>query len=194
MFKFKFSNILPVLTLTSFNLAIYNTINSVKSRQIRDELIKERMKNKELQDKIDMLTSQKMENIENVNNQNKVLLDNIKEIVNPKSNDSSSNFTDLSNYFDSLQQFINSLNFEQTLAILHITGSVFILISLFSITTILYGNYFIEYFELEIKYPKLAKLIRIRRKVKKIELIITSILIIYVLLATIYVNIFILLN
>jgi hypothetical protein len=194
MFKFKFSNILPVLTLTSFNLAIYNTINSVKSRQIKDELIKERMKNKELQDKIDMLTSQKMENIENVNNQNKVLLDNIKEIVNPKSNDSSSNFTDLSNYFDSLQQFINSLNFEQTLAILHITGSVFILISLFSITTILYGNYFIEYFELEIKYPKLAKLIRIRRKVKKIELIITSILIIYVLLATIYVNIFILLN
>jgi hypothetical protein len=194
MFKFKFSNILPVVTLTSFNLAIYNTINSVKSRQIKDELIKERMKNKELQDKIDMLTSQKMENIENVNNQNKVLLDNIKEIVNPKSNDSSSNFTDLSNYFDSLQQFINSLNFEQTLAILHITGSVFILISLFSITTILYGNYFIEYFELEIKYPKLAKLIRIRRKVKKIELIITSILIIYVLLATIYVNIFILLN
>jgi hypothetical protein len=121
-------------------------------------------------------------------------LDNIKEIVNSKSNGSSSNFIDLSNYFDSLQQIINSLNFEQTLAITHISGSLFILISLFTISTILYGNYLIEYFKLESKYPKLAKLIRIRRKVKNIEIIITSILIIYVLLAMIGINIYILLN
>jgi hypothetical protein len=179
------------LAVGSFGMGAYNTMNNVKSKQLRDALERERIKNTELQNNLESLATKTNEQLDVIKEQNKNLLENIQEIANSKSDGSSTSSNYISNYFDSFQKFFDSLNFEQTLAITHISGSVFILISLISIAMILYGDFIIKYFNIEKKYPKIARFVQYRRKVKNIEIIITLILILIVLLTIIYINILI---
>jgi hypothetical protein len=96
-----------------------------------------------------------------------------------------------SQYFnlDSLQSFFDGLNIVQSLAIVHISGSIFILFSLFNLISIFYGEILIKYFDLENKFPKIAKFIQIRRKLQQYYLLINIGLIIIVLVIIIYINI-----
>lgn len=95
-----------------------------------------------------------------------------------------------SQYLDSLQNFFDGLNYQQNLAVVHISGSLFILFSLINIISIFYGEKLIFYFDLENKYPKITKFIQIRRKFQQYYLLINLILIISVLLIIIIINIF----
>jgi hypothetical protein len=101
----------------------------------------------------------------------------------------SSGGADKSQYFDSLQSFFDGLNYEQNLAIVHISGSMFILFGLISIISIFYGDKLIIFFDLENRFPKIAKFIQIRRKFQQYYLLMNIGLIIIVLLLIIYVNI-----
>jgi hypothetical protein len=94
-----------------------------------------------------------------------------------------------SQYLDSLQNFFDGLNYEQNLAIVHISGSIFILFSLFTLISIFYGDKLIRFFDLENRFPKLAKFIQIRRKFQQYYLLINISLMIVILLLIIYVNI-----
>lgn len=162
------------MALTSFGLASYNTYNNiVNTGKMREDLENEIMINTDLQNKYDALADKKIENLESINQQNKSMINDIQELINSKSGTgtSSSNYISNSNYFESIQQFINSLNFEQTLSIMHISGSIFILLCLYSILGIFFGNKIIDYFNLEEKYPKIAKFIKIRRQFLKKKLL-----------------------
>lgn len=99
------------------------------------------------------------------------------------------NSNNKSQYFDSLQNFFDGFNYEQNLAMANIFGSMFIMSTLFSIISIFYGEKLITYFDLENKFPKIAKFIQIRRKFQQYYLLINIALIIIVLLLIIYVNI-----
>ena len=90
---------------------------------------------------------------------------------------------------ESLQSFFNGLNYEQNLAVAHISGSMFILFSLFSIISIFYGDKLIIFFNLENRFPKIAKFIQIRRKLQQYYLLMNIGLIIIVLVIIIYINI-----
>ena len=57
---------------------------------------------------------------------------------------------------------------SKILAYLYISSSFFILLSLFSIIKIIYGDYLIIKLNLEIRLPKIAKYLKIRRKFKKL--------------------------
>jgi hypothetical protein len=92
-------------------------------------------------------------------------------------------------YLDSLQNFFDGLNYEQNLAIVHISGSMFILFSLISIISIFYGEKLIIYFDLENRFPKIAKFIQIRRKLSQYYFLMNVVLIIIVLIIIIYINI-----
>ena len=94
-----------------------------------------------------------------------------------------------SQYLDSLQSIIDGFNYEQNLALSNILGSMFIIFSLISLISIFYGEMLITYFDLENKFPKLAKFIQIRRKFQQYYLLINIGLSIIVLLLIIYVNI-----
>ena len=184
------------VSLTSFGLATYNNLNNIHARRIREELEKERIKNSELQAKFDELAKQKIDGLEsiNVNENNKSLTENIQNIINYKDGSSGSNSLTGTNFIDSIYQFFSTLNFEQTLAILHISGSIFILISLYSIMLIYFGDYFINFFNLEAKYPKIANFIKIRRKFQIYYVLINIIVIIFILLIIIYINLSLLLT
>src|ERR1700727_2435123 len=171
-----------------FAMGAYNTINNVKSKQLRDDLERERIKKTELQNNLESLTNKNNEQLDIISEQNKAMLETIQELAKSKSNSSSNYISDI---FDSFQKFFDSLNFEQTLAITHISGSILIIISLLSIITILCGDYLVKYFNLEKKYPKIVRFIRFRRNVKNIEIFLTLIIIFIVLFTIIYINILI---
>lgn len=94
-----------------------------------------------------------------------------------------------SKYLDSLQSFFDGLNYEQNLAIVHISGSMFILFSLINIISIFYGEKLIIFFGLEKRFPKIAKFIQIRRKFQQYYFLINIGLIIIVLAIIVYLNI-----
>jgi uncharacterized alkaline shock family protein YloU len=127
-------------------------------------------------------TSEEIHNMyESVNNKFDSFINKINTLLNNSNNKSQ--------YLDSLQSFFDGLNYEQNLAIVHISGSMFILFSLISIISIFYGDKLIIFFDLENRFPKIAKFIQIRRKFQQYYLIINIGLIIIVLLIMIYINI-----
>jgi len=69
--------------------------------------------------------------------------------------------------FDLLLEWFESLNGIKKLAFCLILGKSVILSALISIIFIFYGNILIEKYNLENKYPKLAKLIQLRQKFQK---------------------------
>jgi hypothetical protein len=119
---------------------------------------------------------------ESVNNKFDSFINKINTLLNNNSGNKSQ-------YLDSLLQFFDGLNYQQNLALSNILGSIFIIFTLFSIISIFYGEKLIIYFDLENKFPKVAKFIQIRRKFQQYYLLINIALILIVLLLIIYVNI-----
>ena len=76
----------------------------------------------------------------------------------------SSSFSFLQDGFTTISNFMSSLSLEQLLAVMNILGLIIITSCLISIAIIFYGDYLIKYFKFEVKYPKFAKLIQLRRK------------------------------
>lgn len=85
-------------------------------------------------------------------------------------------------------EFLSHLSTAQLGALTHIFSSIFILSCLVTIILIVYGDFLLDYLKLEVKYPKLARLIKLRRAFKHFYLFINFMLIIITLLALIYVN------
>jgi hypothetical protein len=98
-----------------------------------------------------------------LNKSNSTLQDILDRIAG--SGSSSNNFVDSFNsLLESYKSFLSTLNIEQLNAIVNFWGLIFLVACLLSIVAIFYGDYFIKYFNLEVKYPRLAKFIQLRRK------------------------------
>lgn len=65
-----------------------------------------------------------------------------------------------SKYISEVSEFLSSLTFEQTVAIVHITGCIAIIISLISLIIIFYGNILIDRIQLEKRFPRIAIFIK----------------------------------
>ena len=87
-------------------------------------------------------------------------LDKIEEIKTQISKNSIISFD-----FD-LQNFLDSLSKEELLAFSGLLLNSLVLSYVVSIILVLYGDYLIKRFDLENKYPKLAKFIQLRRKLQ----------------------------
>nr|YP_010977174.1 hypothetical protein UYH48_mgp43 [Daedaleopsis confragosa]WNZ34379.1 hypothetical protein [Daedaleopsis confragosa] len=92
------------------------------------------------------------------------------------------------NIFDNINSFYSQLTFEQLWAVSHICACIFIFILLFNIITIIYSDYLLKYLKIEDKYPRLGRIIRLRRLFQQYYLVINILLIIITLLATIFIN------
>ncbi len=103
-------------------------------------------------------------------------------------------FEKLTNYINNLNKFLATLSFEQYYAVAHLSSAVCILVFLFSIISILFGDQLINYFKLEKRFPKLSILFKIRSKLNNLSLFISFTVIIFNLLAIIYINLFVLIN
>lgn len=65
-----------------------------------------------------------------------------------------------SNYVSGISDFLSTLTFEQTVAILNISGCFVIIMSLISLIIIFYGNILIDKLQLEKRFPRIAKIIQ----------------------------------
>ena len=94
----------------------------------------------------------------------------------------------LQNIIDIYNSFISQLNFNQLYAFAHLSSSIFMLVLLVNIVFSLAGDYIINYFRLEQRFPRLAKLIKIRKLFQHYYLIVNIFLIFLTLLALIFIN------
>jgi len=62
---------------------------------------------------------------------------------------------------------MSNLDHVHNIAIVNLFGIFVIIVSLISIVFIFYGNIFLDYLNLEQRYPKLAKFITLRRKLQQ---------------------------
>jgi hypothetical protein len=73
----------------------------------------------------------------------------------------------ISEFLDNFRQFVDLLDVNQLVALVNIIGFTSILATLFSLTTLLLGDFLIDKLKLEIKFPKLARVIRWKQTLNK---------------------------
>ena len=95
-------------------------------------------------------------------------------------------------FIDNLNSYLSTLDLEQIVAFTNIIGIFTILITLISIIFIFYGNLLLDYFNLEDRYPKIAKIIILRRKLQQYYLLWNIFVITVVLISMFFVNLLIL--
>ena len=128
-----------------------------------------------IQNNLEQITETNINNSENISKAQEVLsqlndnYNTIIDLIKKSGGNDGNNFID-TNILESINNYINSLTTLETLAVLHICGSLIILFSMFSILSIFYGEFFIQKFSLETRYPKLAKFIKLRRKYQQFYL------------------------
>jgi hypothetical protein len=161
---------------------ISNNVESIKNLEVKSSDQKE-----VLSSHLDKLSNEneKMNNLINeiidfFKVSNKFIGDNIIEFV--------------TNFIENWNKMLSTLSFEQLVAVAHLSASLCILINLFNIISVLFGNQLINYFKLEERFPKLLPLLNLRNKLIKINLSFSFIIIITILIALIYVNTKILIN
>src|SRR5271156_4356185 len=99
----------------------------------------------------------------------------------------------ISDFLDSYRNFIDLLDSDQLVALTNIFGHTMILFTLFSISVVLIGDYLIDNFKLEMRFPKLAKLIRIKQTINKHSLFFNIIIFYIITIIFIIINIYMIL-
>lgn len=84
----------------------------------------------------------------------------------------------LSSLLEGFSDYLSTLSYEQLLAISHLIFNSVIISCFTSIGMALFGNFLIDYFQIESRYPRLLKIIKLRRTFQKYYVIINVIYII----------------
>lgn len=92
------------------------------------------------------------------------------------------------------KEYLASLSIMEICLVVNIFSCVFIITCIISILFAVFGNYLIDRFALEQKFPKLSRIIQLRVKLQRYYVIINSVLIILALLSLILVNTITLIN
>lgn len=198
------------LKIQKENESLRERVNDLKFDELKNELIKNKVET--LRSSLEISQSnisnemeqiKKLDNVNkeilqphlnNINNEGENINSTVDEIINIF-NDVSNKFINNNNLIDNLKLFYNkwsdfiaSLNLEQVGLVAHITTSIFIIVCLFNILSVLMSDFLIKYFKLELKFPKLSKFLELRRKFQNYYLIINFLLIIITLLTLIYID------
>lgn len=121
-------------------------------------------------------------------------IDKVLELIStPTSSGSNNNNISLQIFIDNYYQFFESLNIIQKGALTHTLFCIGLLFCIFDILVAYYSDKIIIYFNLEQKYPKLAKYIQLRRTFQNYYIKFNFILIIVLTLFVLYTNLYILL-
>jgi len=88
-----------------------------------------------------------------------------------KGGDSGLDKADLSgpikDFIESYQNFLNSLSLDQIVAVFNVLMIGSILLTMFSMSLLLVGDYLIDKFKLETRWPRFARFIRLKQKLNK---------------------------
>ena len=110
----------------------------------------------------------------------------IKDITESLGNGNNNFISDLN--LQVLYDFLDSLTLLEESAFLHIFIFIYILLCIFNIIAVFFGNEIIQYFKLETKYPKLELFFKIRNKFQRYYLMWNVSLIVLVCFLAIFLN------
>lgn len=100
----------------------------------------------------------------------------------------------ISKLITEFKDYLSTLSIEQLCILIDFLLITLVFSCLITILFAFYGNFLIDKFSLEEKYPKLSVIIKLRRKFQHYYIITNSLIIIFALLFMGYVNLFTLLN
>jgi len=106
-------------------------------------------------------------------------------------NDSSSSFTveQCKEIFANFQEYLLTLNHPQVGALGHILAATGIILCLLSLISVFYGDVFLNDLDLETRFPKLARFIKLRRVFLQYYFLLYTLIILFLALMIIFVNI-----
>lgn len=116
------------------------------------------------------------------------LKDSVAELEKLLSSRNNFRVEDFTDQIGTYREYLTTLSIEQHIALIHLCLTFTMFFALISITSIFYGDLLIKYYDLEVKFPKLAKFISIRRKLQFYYFTWNLILIILVLFTILYLN------
>lgn len=139
---------------------------------------------------MEQVSRQSGEIVREVENFTNILNNVIDEISKNNSNEFiGENFiTLIKDFLTNLTNMLSQLTFEQTICLGNLISSIFIFLCILNILSVLYSKFLLEYFKIEIKFPKLSRLLKFRMQFNRYYLILNSVIIIFILLALIYLN------
>jgi hypothetical protein len=127
----------------------------------------------------------------NAFNKAKEVCDNIDK----KYNNSDNSINKLSNddnyiikLINEFKDYLSNLSITEICLVINISSCLFILTCLVTILLAVYGNFIINKFSLEEKYPKIAKLVKLRVKLQHTYILVNTLLILVVLILMIIIN------
>lgn len=148
-------------------------------QKLANELSNKTVEFKTLCGKYTDLTSEITTKVNNVvtkhNTDHSTIVKAVEDLISSKSK-----FIDdfnLIEFLSNLKDYIMNLNYEQNLAFVNLSGIFVIMVTLMSIVSIFYSNKLLNYFNLESRYPKLAKLILLRLKFQQYYLFVNVLII-----------------
>jgi len=101
--------------------------------------------------------------------------------------------SEIMNILNDFNNYMYSLPIEQHVAMTTILGCFIICLSLMSILSVLFGNFIVDYFKIDERYPRLKKYFDLRLKLQRFYLILDFSIIIFVLIGIVIMNLVILL-
>jgi hypothetical protein len=109
------------------------------------------------------------DSLEKANNSIKEIIDSISPSINsPNEITIINQITNIfNNLIENIKVFASSLDIEQLVAFINLSGEVFIFTCFVSVGAVLYSDFLIKYFKVENKFPKIANYIQLRRKFQR---------------------------
>jgi hypothetical protein len=120
---------------------------------------------------------------------NKILNEIIDIIKNNSNNKFSGDDNFIKEFMTKFNDYILTLSIDQLCVLCNILLGNLILVCLFNIITIYYGDVLIKYLALETKYPKLAKIINLRRKALNVYMFLNLLAIFFLIIILMLLNI-----
>ncbi len=173
-------------------------IDSIVNNRSTLQLLSNRLKNENISQEerdfiektLDSLNTNQAESVEQV----KGVLEELRDIFSGPSNNFFNPFDSFHESIEVFKNFLSTLQIEQIISVAHLCAILFLFSCLFSIVSVIFGDFLIKHLKLEDKYPKVAIYIQIRRKFQRYYLILDIGLIFTMLIALTLLNIYILIN
>lgn len=119
---------------------------------------------------------------------NSVILRELENFRQGRGGTSNQYIENIDRLWNDFNAWLQSLDYYQSVAIVNIMGLGLILLSLLQIIFIFYGTVFLDYLNLETRYPKLAKIIQLRRTFQQFYLLLNICIIAIVSIIMLFFN------
>jgi hypothetical protein len=187
-----------------------NKINNIKIEELQNEIIKNKLEllkinleecnqnsNREIgllksMDKTSIDSQNKIEyhtnNFITENEKTQNLIEDFISLFIDKNKFIGNNFPDIDLLINKWNNLISNLSIEQLGAFAHLLSALTIFFCLSTIISIVYSDFLLKYLKIEEKYPKLTKILKIRKMFQHYYLLLNFIFIITILLGIVIVN------